>query len=198
MKLRKLLPIVFLAVAGLSACNQPTSSDEYTLEVTNKAAIEAEWHVGDAARTLTVAATKNKETVNATQLLNSEIFVTSSNEQVLTALGFVLTPVSMGTTTVTVKYHNVEQKLDLNIQKKLTCIDKYGTVHAGTEDDPFDNADAETLDIETSTGDVRGTLGSPKIFDVRTDTGKVNYPTSTEGGLCKIRTDTGDVNISFK
>ena len=139
MKLRKLLPIVFLAVTGLTGCGD---KNVYTVEVTNADAIKEEWHVGDAARTLTVAATLNGEDVNATQLLNSEVFVTSSNEEVLTALGFVLTPVAAGEVTVKVEYHSALVELDLTIRPLRTCADKYGTVHAGTEEDPLDYADA--------------------------------------------------------
>ena len=142
MKLRKLLPIVFLAVAGLSACGDKTV---YDVNIDNADAISAEWHVGDADRVLSVSATKNGEAVNATQLLNSEIFVTSSNEEVLTTLGFVLKPVAAGQVTVKVEYHSAKVELELNVRPVRTCIDKYGTVHAGTEADPLDYADALTI-----------------------------------------------------
>lgn len=63
----------------------------------------------------------------------------------------------------------------------------------------FVDSDAETLDIETDTGSVKGTLLTSKIFDVETDTGSRNYPRgSTTGGLCRIKTDTGSINISIK
>ena len=139
MKLRNLLPIVFLAVAGLSACGDKTV---YDVKVDNAEAIEAEWHVGDADRVLSVSATKDGEAVNATSLLNSEIFVTSSNEEVLTTLGFVLKPVAAGQVTVAVEYHSAKIELELEIRPVRTCIDKYQTVHAGTESDPLDYADA--------------------------------------------------------
>lgn len=144
MKLRKLLPIAFLAVAGLSACGQ-VDTNVYDVNIDNIDVMTAEWHVGDASRTLSVSATKNGEAVNATQLLNSEIFVTSSNEDVATTLGFVVTPVATGDTVLTVKYNSVEVTLELNIKPLRTCIDKYGTVHAGTEADPLDYADALTI-----------------------------------------------------
>ena len=63
----------------------------------------------------------------------------------------------------------------------------------------FEDADAETLDVETDTGSVKGTLLTSKIFDVETDTGSRKYPKgSTTGGLCTIKTDTGDIDISIK
>ena len=37
------------------------------------------------------------------------------------------------------------------------------------------------------------------VFDVDSDTGKREYPRgSTIGGLCRIKTDTGDINIQIK
>lgn len=62
----------------------------------------------------------------------------------------------------------------------------------------FEGCDAGEIYIETDTGDVEGSFLSAKVFDVRTDTGKISYPQSTSGGLCKITTDTGDVTITIK
>lgn len=139
MKLRKLLPIVFLSIAGLAACGP---KDTYDINVTNSSDITAEWHVGDADRVLQLEATKNGEAVNATQLLNTEIFVTSSNTDVLATVGLVLKAVSAGEVDFTVRYNTVEIKYELEILPERTCIDKYQTVHAGTEADPLDYADA--------------------------------------------------------
>lgn len=73
-------------------------------------------------------------------------------------------------------------------------------IKASTGNVKFDGADAETLDIKTSTGDVKGTLLTTKIFDHHTDTGKVKLPPANTwaGGVCKIETDTGDIEISIK
>ena len=72
------------------------------------------------------------------------------------------------------------------------------TIETDTGDVRFEDSDAETLKITTHTGDVTGTLLTSKIFYVETSTGHTNYPHSTEGGLCEIKTKTGDVNISIK
>ena len=79
-----------------------------------------------------------------------------------------------------------------------TIISNHILIKASTGDVKFNDSDAETLNITTSTGDVRGTLLTSKVFYVSSDTGKINVPKSTEGGLCEIKTDTGDVNISIK
>ena len=59
----------------------------------------------------------------------------------------------------------------------------------------FDKLDAENLEIETGTGDVRGTLLSSKIFMVKTSTGDIDVPETTTGGICKVKTSTGEVYI---
>ena len=55
--------------------------------------------------------------------------------------------------------------------------------------------DAEEIGIKTDTGDVTGSLLSEKVFHARTDTGRIEVPKTTGGGLCEIVTDTGDVRI---
>jgi len=53
------------------------------------------------------------------------------------------------------------------------------------------------LRIKTDTGNVTGTLLSEKVFLVETDTGRINVPRTTAGGVCEITTDTGDVLLSY-
>ena len=62
----------------------------------------------------------------------------------------------------------------------------------------FDRCDAATLDIETDTGDISGSLLSPKTFEAESNTGDIILPPGSVGGSCKIKTDTGDVEISIK
>ena len=65
-----------------------------------------------------------------------------------------------------------------------------------TGDVEIDHCDAATILIETDTGDVKGVLLSDMLFAVETDTGEVEIPRGTVGGLCEIRTETGDVEIT--
>ncbi len=61
----------------------------------------------------------------------------------------------------------------------------------------LDRCDGESLAIETSSGSVRGTLRSPKVFNVTTTSGSVNVPPSVpHTGLCRIKTTSGDVNLT--
>ena len=77
---------------------------------------------------------------------------------------------------------------------------KHIQIKTSTGDVKFDGADAETLDIETDTGSVKGTLLTTKMFDTKSDTGSIKVPdiSTWGGGICKIKTDTGAINISIK
>ena len=66
-----------------------------------------------------------------------------------------------------------------------------------TGDITLERCDAATLAIVADTGDVKGTLLTPKIFYTQADTGKINVPQSTEGGLCEVTTDTGNIQFSI-
>ena len=71
-------------------------------------------------------------------------------------------------------------------------------IKRSTGDIKFDAADAAEITVKTDTGYVKGTLLSSKIFYVNSDTGKIEVPKSTKGGICEITTDTGDVVIGIK
>lgn len=70
-------------------------------------------------------------------------------------------------------------------------------IERSTGDVIFDRCDAMQIEIETDTGNVKGSLLSDKIFIVETDTGRVNVPKTTAGGRCEISTDTGDIRIEI-
>ena len=59
----------------------------------------------------------------------------------------------------------------------------------------FDRCDASTILIETSTGEVEGTILSEKIFIAKSSTGDIDVPETTSGGICKITTSTGDIDV---
>jgi DUF4097 and DUF4098 domain-containing protein YvlB len=61
----------------------------------------------------------------------------------------------------------------------------------------FDKSDAATLDIETTTGSIKGTLLTAKIFQTTSKTGKINVPNTTTGGICKLQTGTGNIDIQI-
>ena len=62
----------------------------------------------------------------------------------------------------------------------------------------FEEFDAKNIYITLSTGDVKGTLLSSKIFNANSKTGNVSVPETYEGGICKIKVSTGNIRISYK
>ena len=71
-------------------------------------------------------------------------------------------------------------------------------IQRSTGDVTLDRCDASEIFIKTSTGSVKGTLLSEKIFVTSTSTGSVNVPDSTTGGRCQIKTSTGNIKISVE
>lgn len=61
----------------------------------------------------------------------------------------------------------------------------------------FNGCYAQYINVKTDTGDVSGTLLTPKVFTSQTSTGKVKVPSSIEGGKCEIKTSTGDIKIEI-
>lgn len=72
------------------------------------------------------------------------------------------------------------------------------SIERDTGDIRFEGSDAAEIFVETDTGDVTGTLLSEKVFIARTDTGRIDVPETTNGGKCKITTDTGDIKIDIE
>lgn len=72
------------------------------------------------------------------------------------------------------------------------------TLTRSTGDIKMDDCDAGEIYIKTSTGDVKGSLLSEKIFITKTDTGNISVPSGFAGGKCEIETSTGDIKITIK
>ncbi len=83
------------------------------------------------------------------------------------------------------------------ILKDLLAAENF-SIERSTGDVIFEGSDAAEIDIKTSTGDVRGTLLSEKVFITETNTGSVNVPKTVTGGKCEIKTDTGDIQIDIQ
>ena len=82
-----------------------------------------------------------------------------------------------------------------DVTLKNTLCRRDLSITTDTGDVSFDRLDAESLTIETDTGDVEGTLLSDKTFDTKSQTGDENVPLGTTGGLCKVKSQTGDIEI---
>ena len=123
-----------------STGGESTEPVTYAVTITNKDALQAAWQVGEADRSLALTIAPEG---NITALINSgEITFASSNEAVATVMGKNVHAVSAGEAKITVTYHDASDSVDLTIAAKPTNKDKFGTVHEGTAEDPFDNEDA--------------------------------------------------------
>ena len=153
MRNKSLLPILLLTVFALGACTSnnggeskqseqesaQTSEDttQYGVSIVNKDAFEGEWYVGDS-RDLDVTLTP---ATNPLLELGKNLTVTSSNPEVVAVTGLGLSAVGAGQATITVKFHEATDTLDVTTLASDPRI-RYGTDHEGTEADPFTNEDA--------------------------------------------------------
>lgn len=71
------------------------------------------------------------------------------------------------------------------------------SIKRSTGDISFVNSDAAEIFVETDTGDVGGSLLTAKVFLAQTGTGRIDVPETATGGICRITTDTGDIQISI-
>ncbi len=70
-------------------------------------------------------------------------------------------------------------------------------VERSTGDVTFNACDAGSINVNTTTGNVKGSLCTSKIFYAKANSGSVNVPQSTSGGLCTINTSSGNINITI-
>lgn len=161
MKKHIILPITLAAMMMLGGCNnstttttpttpstEPTSTEPgpssvvaESVTITNKDVLTAEWHVGDATRKIVIEANPEFENINDC-LDNGSLTITSSNAEIVSVTRLMLTPKAVGKATITVNYGGKSDSVEITVSGEQTAIEKYGTVHAGTAEDPFDNADA--------------------------------------------------------
>lgn len=119
--------------------------------------------------------------VNAATCANFSVSV-STGSVYLTDVACENLTASASTGDVSLKYIIAEEKLSVSV---------------GTGDVSFNTSDAGEIVVKTTTGDVRGTLLSDKIFLTSSSTGKVSVPKTTTGGVCDITVSTGDIIISI-
>lgn len=62
----------------------------------------------------------------------------------------------------------------------------------------LDGCDADKIKIESTSGSVKGTLLSDKIFTARSASGSVDVPRSASGGECEISTTSGSIRIEIR
>ena len=113
--------------------------------------------------------------------------------------GDIRTKVSTGQTTLKNVNCNNFYSVGSTGDLMLTNVVATGifSIERDTGNVKFTDCDAAEIFIETTTGDVEGSMLSSKIFYATTDTGRVSIPHTTEGGKCEIKTDTGDIKIQI-
>ncbi len=113
--------------------------------------------------------------------------------------GKIGSKVSTGKTFLTdVSCKSLESKGNTgNIYLKNVTASGAFSIERSTGDVEFDGSDADEITVKTSTGDVRGTLKSEKVFLTDTSTGWINVPKTTSGGRCEITTSTGNIDIAI-
>ncbi len=85
-----------------------------------------------------------------------------------------------------------------NIKIEDTYSTEKTAIESSSGNVVFERFDSKEIDIDVNSGNVKGTLLTGKTFDVRTESGTSDYPeNSNEGGTCKIRTESGNVNITI-
>lgn len=77
------------------------------------------------------------------------------------------------------------------------CATGDATLHSVSGDIRLSRCDAASFSIETTSGGVNGTLLSEKVFSVSTTSGRVQVPSTSSGGVCRIKTVSGDVHIEL-
>lgn len=83
-----------------------------------------------------------------------------------------------------------------DISLKNTVADDSISIRRSTGDVYFENSDAAEIFVNTSTGNVNGSLLSDKVFITETDTGRIKVPKTITGGRCEVVTDTGNIILS--
>ena len=98
----------------------------------------------------------------------------------------------------------------VNVSGSLSCESSSGEMdlvgsyagsfigNATSGDITFDRFDSRKINIETSSGEVEGTLLSDKLFNVRTNSGDIDVPSPRGEDECNITTTSGDVEIKVK
>ena len=85
---------------------------------------------------------------------------------------------------------------DVNMIRTM-CVGKMNITET-TGNVKLDKCDASEINIKTTTGSITGSITSDKTFAASSTTGSVNVPRNTSGGLCSLKTTTGNINITVK
>ena len=140
--------MMFSAVVACTPASEPGPVDPplgnvYTIEITNKADLQAEWFDNGTGRKVELKATLNGKEQNVTSLIGEgDITITSSNKEAATVTGQMVSPKAAGETTIEATYGDKKDSVKVTVTAHPTNKDLFGTDHEGTLEDPFTNEDA--------------------------------------------------------
>jgi len=105
-----------LSVSQSSSAPSSESSQQITLEIKNKEALQEEWHVGQAPRSLDILCPGVN--INA-EVMAGNMVVSSSDPSIVAVNGTLITPVAPGTVTITVSYKGVSDSFVVEVGERL-------------------------------------------------------------------------------
>lgn len=134
----------------------------------------------DSARLVTATGRHVLNNVNVTGNLNIEV---DTGTVKLTNVKSDNLTVDSDTGTITLK--------DTVVTNTMRLVASTGSIN-------FDKSDAHDIYARTSTGSIKGSLLTGKVFSTKTNTGTISVPSNTAGaGVCDLRTDTGVIKITI-
>lgn len=139
--------------------------------------------------------------VEGASAIDMELVVTTGHVTVSDVIckGDIQIEVDTGRATTTdVSCRNLTSSGDTgDIRLKNTIAEGKFAIERDTGDVIFEHSDAAEIFVETTTGNVKGSLLTEKVFLAQTDTGRVDVPKTMAGGRCEIITNTGDIKITL-
>ncbi len=82
-----------------------------------------------------------------------------------------------------------------DIKLNHVLVDRNLNIKTTTGNITLSSSDAESLNLKATTGEIYCTLLSDKIISASSNTGKINVPHSLTGGICEIKTTTGNITV---
>jgi hypothetical protein len=143
----------------------PVTTVAQTFSISNKDALQAEWHAGDADRQVTFAA---EPEINPSNLLASgELKITSSDPSIVAVFGTYLRVLKAGTVTISASYNTLLDAVQLTTLESLSAPDfvhaKIADIYA-SEDSAGKNVYVSTVEVVSfKSGSNGGTYGNLNV-----------------------------------
>ncbi len=82
------------------------------------------------------------------------------------------------------------------VELRDVVADEQLSVKTSSGEINLDRCDSDEMVLSASSGNIRATLLTPKLFDADSDSGRINCPSPEVGGKCTVRTSSGDIRLS--